>query len=156
MGALRLVIVLVVAAASAVGLALVFRHMTSSRTSAAAAIMPRPRPEIRVLVAKHDLKIGAYLQPEDVTWQPWPQNAVNPAFITGGSADASLMDKAEAAIAGDPAVQSVTGSLVREAIVAHEPMSPRKLVKGGQGREHGARTGNAHQGTLTSLTLPPR
>ena len=134
MGALRLVIVLVVAAAAAVGLALVFRHMTASRPSTAmAATVPPPRPQIRVLVAKHDLKIGARLQAEDVTWQPWPQSAVNPAFITGGPASASLMDKAEQVFAGDPVVQAVTGSLVREALVANEPMSPRKLVKGGQG-----------------------
>jgi pilus assembly protein CpaB len=138
MGALRLIIVLVVAAAAALGLAVTVRHMTASRPSTAMAAVPQ-RPQVRVLVAKHDLQVGQHLQPEDVAWQSWPESAVNPAFITGGPVDpkASLAAKAEAALqaaaAGDPQVQSVAGSLVREAIVANEPMSRRKLVKGGQG-----------------------
>ena len=138
MGALRLVIVLVTAAAAALGLALVVRHMTATRPSTAMAATP-PRPQVRVLVAKRDLKVGERLQPEDVAWQSWPQGAVNPAFITGGPVDpkAGLAEKAEAALqaatAGDPAIQSVSGALVREAVVANEPVSLRKLVKGGQG-----------------------
>jgi pilus assembly protein CpaB len=58
---------------------------------------------------------------------------VNPAFITGGPVKDSLMDKAEAAFASDPTIQSIAGALVRSAIVANEPMSLRKLVRGGQG-----------------------
>lgn len=139
MGAIRLVIVLVVAALSAVGLALVVRHMTALRPSSAQAATLAPRPTVRVLVAKRDLKVGERLQPEDVAWQPWPQGAVNPAFISGGPVDPkqSLASKAEAALqaatAGDPQVQQLTGSLVREPMVANEPVSTRKLVKGGQG-----------------------
>jgi pilus assembly protein CpaB len=139
MGALRLVIVLVVAALSAVGLALVVRHMTARSPSVAQAATPAPRPSVRVLVAKRDLKVGERLQPEDVAWQAWPQGAVNPAFITGGSVDPkeSLAARAEAALqaaaAGDPALQQVSGALVREPLVANEPVSLRKLVKGGQG-----------------------
>ena len=74
-----------------------------------------------------------------MAWQAWPAGAANPAFISGGLMDpkAGLADQAEAAVqaavAGDPAVQGVTGALVREAILSGEPMSPRKLVKGGQG-----------------------
>jgi pilus assembly protein CpaB len=115
MGALRLVIVLVVAAIAAVGLALGFRQLTASHASRAVAATPAtpPRPQIRVLVAKHDLPVGARLAPADVTWQPWPQSAVNPAFITGGPVKDSLMDKAEAAFASDPTIQSIAGALVR-------------------------------------------
>jgi pilus assembly protein CpaB len=135
MGALRLVIVLVVAAAAAVALALGFRQLTASHASRAMAATPavQPRPMIRVLVAKHDLAVGARLTPEDVTWQPWPQTAVNRVFITGGPVKDSLVDKAQAVFANDPVIQSVTGALVRTAMVANEPMSLRKIVKGGQG-----------------------
>lgn len=138
MGAVRLVIVLAVAALSAVGLALVVRHMTAHAPSTAMAATPQ-RPAVRVLVAKRDLRIGERLQAEDVAWQAWPQGAVNPAFISGGAVDPkeSLAAKAEAALqaaaAGDPAVQQVVGDLVREPLVANEPVSLRKLVKGGQG-----------------------
>jgi pilus assembly protein CpaB len=138
MGAFRLVIVLAVAALSALGLALVVRHMTA-RPAAAMAATPAPRPAVRVLVAKHDLQVGERLGPEDVAWQTWPQGAVNPAFITGGPVDPkeSFAARAEAALqaatAGEPAIQQVSGALVREPLVANEPVSLRKLVKGGQG-----------------------
>lgn len=135
MGALRLAIVLVVAAVAAVGLAMGFRQLTASHNNkamAATPAAPAPRPQVRVLVAKHDLRIGARLTPDDVTWQPWPQGAVNPAFITGGPVKDSLVDKAQQVFANDPALQSVTGSLVRVAMIANEPISARKLVSGGQ------------------------
>lgn len=138
MGAIRLVIVLVVAALSAVGLALVVRHMTARNPSTAQAATPA-HPAVRVLVAKRDLQVGERLQPEDVAWQPWPEGAVNPAFISGGPVDPkqSLAAKAEAALqavtAGDPGVKPIVGDLVREPMVANEPVSRRKLVKGGQG-----------------------
>lgn len=138
MGALRLVIVLVVATVSAVGLAFVVRHMTARAPAVAMAATP-VRPSVRVLVAKRDLAVGQRLQPDDVAWQTWPKDVVNPAFITGGPADskASLAAKAEAALqaatAGDPAVQQVMGDWVREPMVANQPISLRMLVKSGQG-----------------------
>jgi pilus assembly protein CpaB len=138
MGALRLVIVLVVAAASALGLALVVRQMTASRAAVAMAATPKERAAVRVLVAKRDLKVGERLKAEDVAWQAWPANAVNPAFVSGGPVDprATLADKAQAALqsvaSGDAAVQALAGSLVREPILANEPMNQRKLVKAGQ------------------------
>ena len=139
MGAIRLFIVLAVAATAAIVLALVVRHMTASRPSTAMAAVPPAKPAVRVLVAKHDMKVGDRLAPEDVAWQSWPADAVNPAFVTGGPVNpsANIADKAEAALQaatqGDPAVQVLTGSLVREAIVTNEPIGRRKLVKGGEG-----------------------
>ena len=133
MGALRLVIVLVAAAAAAVALALVARHLTASHPARAMAATPPPRPQVRVLVAKRDLKIGDRLLAEDVTWQAWPVGAASRTFITGGPVKATLVDQAEAVFANDPQVQAVAGSLVLEPIAAKEPMSLTKLVKGGQG-----------------------
>jgi pilus assembly protein CpaB len=138
MGAIRLVVVLVVAALAAVTLALVVRHMTAHRPGAIAATPP-PRLETRVLVAKRDLQVGARLTADDVAWQSWPAASVNPAFITGGPAgpQVGVVTKAEevlqAATVGDPSVQALAGSLVREPILANEPMTERKLVKGGEG-----------------------
>jgi pilus assembly protein CpaB len=133
MGALRLVIVLVAAAAAAVALALVARHMTATHQSAAMAATPPPRPQVRVLVAKRDLKIGERLQPADVTWQSWPQGSVSAAFITGGPVKANLVDQAQAVVSGDPAIQVITDDLVVDPIAAKEPLTMRKLVKGGEG-----------------------
>ncbi|MDB5458696.1 MAG: Flp pilus assembly protein CpaB, partial [Caulobacteraceae bacterium] len=139
MGAIRLVTILLVAAVAAIVLALVVRHMTASRSATAMAAAPPARPAVRVLVAKHDMKVGDRLAAEDVAWQTWPADAVNPAFVTGGPVDpkANIADKAEAALqaatGGDPAVQALGGSLVREAVLTNEPISKRKLVKGGEG-----------------------
>jgi pilus assembly protein CpaB len=139
MGAIRLVIVLVVAGLAAVTLALVVRHMTASQPSVAMAAPAPAHPAIRVLVAKHDMKVGDRLNPDDVAWQTWPAEAVNPLFVTGGpvNPNANLADKAQAALqaatSGDPAVQALGGSLVREAVLTNEPISQRKLVKFGSG-----------------------
>ena len=139
MGAIRLVIVLLVAAAAAIGLALTVRHMTASRPAAALAATPPAKPAVRVLVAKHDMQVGDRLAPEDIAWQAWPADAINPAFVTGGPVNpsANIADKAEAALQaatqGDPAVQALSGSLVRETILGNEPIARRKLVKGGEG-----------------------
>ena len=82
------IIVLAVAAVAAIGLALLVRGVMSGKpTSQAAASIPvvKPKPMARVLVAKHDLKIGQRLTAEDIDWQDWPVEAVNPTFITDGS-----------------------------------------------------------------------
>jgi pilus assembly protein CpaB len=138
MGAIRLVLVLLVAAISAIVLALVVRNMTSSRPTKAAAVAAKAAPPtVRVLVAKHDMKVGDRLAVEDVAWQPWPANAVNPAFVSGGPTQVDIAAKAEAALqaatGSDPQIQSLTGSLVREPLLANEPVNKRKLVKGGEG-----------------------
>jgi len=130
MSAVRLVIVLLVAAVASVGLALTVRHMTAGRPAVAQVAAPVAPAAVRVLVARHDLKVGDRLEPED---------SLSPSFITGGPADPkiNLANKAEAVLQAvtntDPAVQPLTGSLVREPIFANDPMNPRKLVKGGQG-----------------------
>jgi pilus assembly protein CpaB len=174
----RFVIVLAVAAVGAIGLAVAVRTATSGKsTSQAAAAIPveKPKPMARVLVAKHDLKVGARIGPEDLDWQEWPVSAVNPAFVTDGSAtppapvvakadgksDGKADGKADAAagkavgtLAGagkpaDGAVDKLTktvamlgdggpkarflGAVVREPILAGEPIVDRKVVKAGDG-----------------------
>jgi pilus assembly protein CpaB len=153
MGALRLVIVLVAAAAAAVALALVARHLTASHPSSAMAATPPPRPQVRVLVAKHDLKIGDRLQAEDVTWQAWPQAAVSRAFILGGPVKASLVDQAEAVFASDPQIQSIADALVLEPVAAKEPISMTKLVKGGQGGFMAVKLPSGMRAMATSVSV---
>jgi pilus assembly protein CpaB len=82
------IIVLAVAAVAAIGLALVVRGMMSGKpTSQASAAIPvvKQKPLAKVLVARRDLKIGERLTAEDLDWQEWPVEAVNPAFTTDGS-----------------------------------------------------------------------
>jgi pilus assembly protein CpaB len=76
MNPVRLLIVLV-AAVSAIGLAVVMQRAFYGKPAApvAAAAPVAGKPMTQVLVAKHDLAIGARLTGDDVTWQPWPTDS---------------------------------------------------------------------------------
>ena len=150
--------VICIAAVSAIGLALVVRAMGSSGqavSTAAAAPVEAARPMAKVLVAARDLEPGKRLTDADLTWKDWPVDEVNPAFITDGSvpipqaAAAGGETKPAAAAAPPPqgAVASVAraaanvatggakseyfGSVVREPILAGEPIVGRKIVRAG-------------------------
>ena len=138
MGSTRIAI-LIVAGLCSIGLAfLVFNMMGSKKSSAPAAVAAAApsRPMSRVLVAKSDLKVGQRLEPDLLGWQPWPAEAVNPAYITDGVARqgaAGVVQALESVVPGNAALLSVEGAIVREPILAHEPIIQRKLVKGGEG-----------------------
>ena len=147
------IIVICVAAVAAIGLALVVRAMGSpsnTPTAVAAAAAVPTRPMAKVLVAAKDLQPGQRLTEADLAWKDWPVDEVNPAFITDGStplpaAEAAAADADAARPAG--AVASVTraandlatggakadyvGSVVREPILAGEPIVSRKIVRAG-------------------------
>jgi len=146
MSPVRLLIVLV-AAVSAIGLAVVLQRALGGKSAAPTAMAapaPSPgKPMTQVLVAKRDLPIGTRLVAADVAWQAWPSDAVNGAFITNGAAPAAPDGKVQAAkaavaatadqmIGGDPA-KVVEGAIVRDPILTGEPITPRKIVRGGEG-----------------------
>ena len=146
------IIVICVAAVAAIGLALVVRAMGSPSNSpaavATAAEVPA-RPMAKVLVAAKDLQPGQRLTESDLAWKDWPVDEVNPAFITDGTTPLPAAEAAEAAPPAPPegAVASVTraaanlttggakadyvGSVVREPILAGEPIVSRKIVRAG-------------------------
>ncbi|WP_420472197.1 MULTISPECIES: Flp pilus assembly protein CpaB [unclassified Brevundimonas] len=148
------IIVICIAAVAAIGLALVVRAMGSSGgqpTAVATAAPAETRPMAKVLVAAKDLQPGQRLSEGDMEWKDWPVDEVNPVFITDGSVPVpSAATPAEAAPADDKpegAVASVTraatnlatggakadyvGSVVREPILAGEPIVMRKIVRAG-------------------------
>lgn len=163
MGTARMLI-LAAAAVSAVVLAFIVRAVASPPAPAAAAPAPAaaPKPMARVLVAKRDLPIGHRIGEGDLTWQSWPVEAVNAAFITDGpatpkpTAPAPTTDKdgkpldakavemlqaaarnaeaARAALMNQPGgpVAALQGAIVKEPIFASEPVTDRKLVRAGQ------------------------
>jgi pilus assembly protein CpaB len=79
------IIILAVAAVSAVGLAFVVRGMTAKDDAPAAVVQVAEKPTAKVLVASRDLPVGARLTAADLSWQSWPLDAVNEAYITDGS-----------------------------------------------------------------------
>ena len=149
------ILILAVAAVSAVALAFIVRGLAAKPAPAAPVVVAAPvnaaKPMAKVLVAKRDLTVGARMTPEDVHWQDWPADAVNPAFITDGSvavpqpvaagpADGVIKAAAETASAAretllqevDAPIAALTGAVVKEPIFANEPITDRKLVRSGQ------------------------
>jgi len=147
------ILILAVAAVSAIALAFIVRGLASRPAPAPVALAPveAAKPMAKVLVAKRDLPVGARIAETDLQWQPWPADAVNPSFITDGSvavpqpvaagpADGVVKAAGQAASAAgdallnktDAPVAALTGAIVKEPIVANEPISDRKLVRAGQ------------------------
>jgi pilus assembly protein CpaB len=147
MGAVR-IIILVVAAVFAVGLALVFRGLAGHKAPPPPVVAQAPgQPMAQVLVARRDLAPGVRVAQGDLGWQPWPVDSLNPAFITDGRAPAPAphtpVDQAQAGasravadaaatVVGGPMEQHY-GDIVREPILANEPITAAKLVRGGDG-----------------------
>jgi pilus assembly protein CpaB len=147
------IIVICVAAVAAIGLALVVRAMGSpskTPTAVATAAAVPARPMAKVLVAAKDLQPGQRLAESDLAWKDWPVDEVNPAFITDGTTPLAATEAVEDADKADRpagAVASVTraatafasgggkadyvGSVVREPILAGEPIVGRKIVRAG-------------------------
>ena len=145
------IIVICVAAVAAIGLALAVRAMGSpsnAPTAVATAAAVPARPMAKVLVAAKDLQPGQRLTESDMAWKEWPADEVNPAFITDGSVPLpSVVTEEPSAARPEGAVASVTrvaanlaagnsksdyaGSVVREPILAGEPIVSRKIVRAG-------------------------
>ncbi|MGR4862707.1 Flp pilus assembly protein CpaB [Caulobacter sp. LARHSG274] len=145
MNPLRIMIVLI-AAVSAIGLAVVMQKALSKPRVAPVVQTSAPidKPMTQVLVAKRELAIGERLTAADVTWQAWPAETVNAAFITNGAATAvststsakaakAVGDAAETMIGGVSPEKAVEGAIVRDPILAGEPIVSRKIVRGGEG-----------------------
>jgi pilus assembly protein CpaB len=139
--------IVLIAAVSAIGLAVVMQKMMGGKApSAPVAQAPATtgKPMTQVLVAKRDLAIGQRLTAADVAWQPWPSDTINAAYITNGAADPvptktsakaakAVGDVAEGMIGGVTPEKAVEGAIVRDPILSGEPITSRKIVRGGEG-----------------------
>lgn len=138
--------ILVVAAIAAVMVALLLRNVSAKpKAPPPAAVVQQPKFTTRVLVASHDLPVGARLTNQDMTWQDWPVDKINPAYITDGvqsapkpAGVAGAAHSAEVATkdvinGGGAQMQSMVGAVVRSDIVAGEPIVKGKLVRAGEG-----------------------
>ena len=146
MGATRSILIVAIAAICALAVALLvgrlFVHPAPPPAVAAAA---PPKPMAQVLVAHRELTVGTVLASGDLAWQAWPLEAVNPAFITDGQAPqaappkgstaamASTVSRAAAGAVTKGPMDALYGAIVREPILANEPVTSAKLVRGGEG-----------------------
>jgi pilus assembly protein CpaB len=144
------IIVICVAAVAAIGLALVVRAMGSPAKEPVAVATAAPveaRPMAKVLVAAKDLQPGRRLDESDMEWKDWPADQVNAAYITDGTRPAPVAADGDDGAKPEGAVAAVTraatdlatggakadyvGSVVREPILAGEPIVMRKIVRAG-------------------------
>jgi len=123
MSPMRLII-LIGAAAAAVAAAFLVRGISQPRTvmqtvtQQQTLVQTTEVSETHVLVAKHDLLVGELLSPDDFEWAAWPKKNIVDGYKTEED---------------DPeAINELTGSVVRIAIYADEPILPQKLVMKGE------------------------
>ncbi|TXN79699.1 Flp pilus assembly protein CpaB [Methylobacterium sp. WL8] len=72
-------------------------------------------PTTDVLVAAAELPMGQVLQPADLRWQKWPDDALTPGYITRKDVPKALEETA--------------GATTRSAFLSGEPIRPQKLVR---------------------------
>jgi pilus assembly protein CpaB len=80
------------------------------------AVAPPAMKTVDVLVAAQDLPIGQTLKAGDMRWQPWPSDAATSGFIKRTETPNAL--------------DEATGAIVRNALLAGEPIRSEKLIKG--------------------------
>ncbi|MBB5687064.1 Flp pilus assembly protein CpaB [Sphingobium boeckii] len=84
---------------------------SSAPTAEAAAVVDGPQ----VLVATRALPVGTIIEPDAFRFQPWPKELIQSAYYIKGEADPAAM----------------TGTVVRYAITAGQPITQGALVKPG-------------------------
>ncbi len=115
MAASRLIILgVAVAAAGGAGYVAKFMAKEPARVTVTAPAPAIPTSEVLVLNA--DVPMGTALA-EKVSWQNWPQDSINPNFITRANEPDALEQSAQ--------------SLARVPLYAGEPVRKSKLVGGG-------------------------
>lgn len=111
------IVLLVVALIVAGGTAFMAKTMFSqaSAPQVQAASMPAKQDGPQILVATRALPVGTIIEPDSFRYQPWPSELIENAYYMKGEAD--------------PA--GLTGTVVRSAITAGQPVTKGALVKPG-------------------------
>jgi pilus assembly protein CpaB len=108
------VILIVAALLFAGGTAFVASKMLGGRQPVQQAKV-QEQPAKKVLVAKGNLPAGTFIKEEDVSWQKWPVDGVNEAYLLEGQSD----------------LNTVVGAVVRKGIVAGEPITESQIARPG-------------------------
>lgn len=92
---------------------LVLATRTPAPVAAAPEAQPVAAPVIEVLVAAVALEPGLVVSADKLRWQPWPEGALAPVYITRA--------------ARPDAMEKLTGATVRTRIIASEPVQDEKF-----------------------------
>src|SRR5258708_8408714 len=71
------------------------------------------QPSTMVRVAKGNLSAGQFVRPENLRWQPWPDDGVAPSYI----------------VQGQRQLEDFIGGVVRSAVGDGEPITETRLVR---------------------------
>ena len=86
------------------------------RSEVPAATAAVPKATTRVLVASQEIPVGKRLSPASLAWQTWPEQALQPDFIT--------------ATATPDAMTDMSGLVARIGFLPGDPIRKEKLVEG--------------------------
>ncbi len=111
----RSIILIVAALLVAGGTAFMARGLLTAPAPTPAAQVQQDTPSKKVLVAKANLPAGTFIKEEDVTWQKWPTDGVNSAYLVDGQNELS----------------TVVGAVVRKGIVAGQPITEAQIARPG-------------------------
>src|SRR5579885_2971392 len=113
----RTLILVLLAVFFAGGTALLARAwLNAQRAAPAAQAAPvPPRPVTSVLVAHGAIQRGHILKAQDLAWQPWPDDGVNPSYIQRGARS----------------LETFVGSVARDPLAPGEPSTDAKIVAPG-------------------------
>jgi pilus assembly protein CpaB len=117
-----LIILIVVALAVAGVTAFLVNRFLSQTEEAASHVEPQVIAEhtVDILVAADALPIGKILRDENLRWQRWPENSINPSYIVKGDEN------------GQQEIADFVGSAVRVGMVAGEPIVAAKVFRRGE------------------------
>jgi pilus assembly protein CpaB len=115
----RIVLLLVALLAGGLAAFLALGNAFDRAPPQAPAVQVAQVPHDQVLIAKANIGLGERLGPNNLAWQDWPQNTLQPEYITS-SATPDAIDK-------------MKGSVARFELFKGEPVLPAKLVTADQG-----------------------
>ena len=111
-----LVAALLIAAVTALMARSMFNGASAPESTAAAAPAPVPAGP-KVLVATKALPVGTIITADSVRYQPWPKELIEAAYFKEGDGGASI--------------DSLVGTVVRNAVTAGQPLTQGSIVKPG-------------------------
>ena len=90
--------------------------LEGQRRPAPVAAQPVPEQRKAVLVAAADLPVGAFVQPDSLRWQDWPDVATPDTYLVRGAADEA----------------ELVGAVVRRPVGVGQPITAGSVVKPGE------------------------
>jgi pilus assembly protein CpaB len=118
---MRRLVFLMIAAVISIGTVMTARSWMQSQLAAreqpvAAAPAPAPvQQKQMVLVAKGELPAGLFMRPENLRWQPWPDDGIADSYITEGKGK----------------IEDFIGAVVRSGLNDGEPIADGRVVRPG-------------------------